>query len=159
MIFATVGTQLPFPRMIHALRHAVQHLDVEIIAQTIDTEYVYEPRGRLTCIKNLHPSEFQSLVTRAHIIVSHAGIGSIISAASSCKPIALMPRQSDRAEHRNDHQIDTARRFEGRQGIYVFQDEVQLIDLLQTPLAPLAPIEPDKSPLINGIKSFIWNGN
>lgn len=159
MIFATVGTQIPFPRMIESVRYAAERLDIDIVAQTIDVDYVYTPKGRLTCVKTVHPRKFQDLVAAADIIVSHAGIGSIISAATASKPIILMPRQSQLSEHRNDHQVDTAKRFGSRRGIYIFNDGPELVDVLTAPLVPLAPIEPDMSPLITGIKSFIWNAS
>ena len=44
-------------------------------------------------------------------IVAHAGMGTILTALEIGKPLLVMPRRAALGEHRNDHQLATARRF------------------------------------------------
>jgi len=72
------------------------------------------------------PAEFEALVRKARLIVAHAGIGTVLTAARCGKPILLMPRRADLGEHRSDHQLATVRRLEGRPGILIAWDESEL---------------------------------
>jgi UDP-N-acetylglucosamine transferase subunit ALG13 len=53
-------------------------------------------------------------------------MGSIISAMSQGKPILVMPRCASLREHRNDHQLATARRFRELGRILVAMDAQEL---------------------------------
>jgi len=158
MIFATVGTQLPFPRLVHYLRHLVDHQRHEVFAQTIDQSYEYQSRGRLICVKSLDPQSFDEHFAEARVVISHAGIGSIISASRFQKPIILVPRRAELNEHRNDHQADTAMRFMNATGIYIANTEAQIQDLCQGRLEARPALSPASSNLIAGIRTFILRG-
>lgn len=155
MIFATVGTQLTFDRLVQSLRYLVENHDHEIFAQTIDQEYEYRAKGHLTCVKQLAPSAFDERFAAARLVISHAGIGSIISASRFQKPIILMPRSADLNEHRNNHQVDTAARFSGSRGIYIANDEKQIAALCLADLEARPSLDPASSGLIAGIRDFI----
>lgn len=155
MIFATVGTQLTFQRLIQYLRDVVEQHPHQILAQTIDQEYEYCPKGRLVCVKNLTPQDFDRHMSAATLVVSHAGIGSIISASRFQKPIILVPRRCELGEHRNDHQVDTTHRFAGSRGIYVANDGAEIADLFLADLEARPLLDPASSSLISGISRFI----
>jgi UDP-N-acetylglucosamine transferase subunit ALG13 len=122
MIFVTTGTQLPFPRMIDAVGRIAADLNEEIIAQVgPDTT----PRDFPTHA-TLAPAQFTEFFGGARVVVAHAGIGSILSAKKFGKPVILMPRKHALGEHRNDHQMATAREVEGITGVYVAWNEDQL---------------------------------
>lgn len=116
MIFATVGTQLPFGRLIAALDALALDLEEEIIAQTGPWDGV---AGNLETHAALSPAEFEDLFTRARVVVAHAGIGTILSAKRYRCPLILLPRRADLGEHRNDHQMATARQVEALPGLFV----------------------------------------
>jgi len=158
MIFATVGTQLTFPRLTQYLRSVVDILPLEILAQTIDEEYEYEATGRLACVKSLTPQAFDEHMAAARLVISHAGIGSIISATRFQKPIILVPRSAELKEHRNNHQADTALRFSGSPGIYIANDDIEIARLCRRELVPRPALDPANSSLILGISDFIQNG-
>ncbi len=124
MIFATVGTQLPFDRLVVTLDcWAKQHPEIEVFAQTGTSGYTPES---MQWSRHLKPAEFEQRLNQASVIVSHAGIGSIISALQIGKPIIIMPRQAQFGEHRNDHQLATAQRFQNMQLVRVAVDEADL---------------------------------
>lgn len=155
MIFVSVGTQLGFDRMIKYMdAWSVVNPDVKIFAQIgaghhspLSFEYK----------RWLQPSEYESLVQNSSILVSHAGMGSIITAIDNKKPIIILPRQHMLGEHRNDHQFATAQKFRNRLGIYVAQDELELTNLLdnQSSLLPPDDITTVSSQLIEKLEEFI----
>lgn len=110
MIFLTVGTQLPFERLIQSMDEwSAKHSDIEIFAQIGETQYQAK---HMKTQQNLTPIEYQEKFNAASVVVSHVGMGTIISGLSIGKPMVLMPRQAALEEHRNDHQLATARKFE-----------------------------------------------
>jgi UDP-N-acetylglucosamine transferase subunit ALG13 len=128
MIFVTVGTQLPFDRMIAAIdQWAGQRGRADVFAQIGPTEY--EPKY-LQWAQFVDAEEFQRRVEQADVIIGHAGMGSIITALELGKPIIVMPRRADLGEHRNEHQMATAKRFQAQGRIVVAFDEAQLIEKL-----------------------------
>ena len=109
MIFATVGSQEPFDRLIRAIDEwASSRGRSDVFAQIGNS--TFRPR-HIEFTKFLDPVEFNRSVREATIIVAHAGMGSIISALELGKPIVVMPRRGKFRETRNDHQVATAERF------------------------------------------------
>jgi UDP-N-acetylglucosamine transferase subunit ALG13 len=123
MIFAIAGTQLPFPRMMRALDEMAERVGRQITAQTADPSFV--PRN-IRAVDFLRGDAFEAEMVRSRLIVAHAGIGAIMAAANLAKPLILMPRRADLGEHRNDHQLATARRFADVPGITVVETAEEL---------------------------------
>lgn len=124
MIFVTVGTLLPFDRLIMSMDDwAARHPEVPVFAQIGDT--TYQPR-HMGWVRQVTPADFAANVSEAEIIVAHAGIGSIITAAEIGRPIVLMPRRQSLREHRSEHQLHTVGRLANRDGILVANDETEL---------------------------------
>lgn len=124
MIFVTVGTQLPFDRLILAVdAWASTHPSVEVVAQTGPTEN--SPKN-IIHMPFLPPDQAEANFLKASLIVSHAGMGSILTALRYKKPILIMPRRADLNEHRNDHQVATAKRFCEKPGVTVAWQESEI---------------------------------
>lgn len=124
MIFVTVGTQLPFDRLIRTVdAWAGRTGRQDIVAQIGPTEL------RPQFIEHhpfLSPVEFAYHFSNAELVIAHAGMGSIISAMNQGKPLLVFPRRASLNEHRNDHQLATARRFRELGHILVAMDEQEL---------------------------------
>ena len=161
MIFATVGTQLPFDRLLLALdTWASQHRDVSVLAQTGQTTTRYT---HLTTVPTLDQPRFADFVAQARVIVAHAGMGTILSAIEAGKPLILMPRRADLGEHRNDHQRDTAAEMAALSNVTVVEDSASLCSALGAALArtrdpSLAArhgVASDR--LLAAVREFIWS--
>ena len=154
MIFATVGTQLPFPRLMTILDRAAGELGLEIIAQTCEPLGTYR---YLTERESLSPREFDNLIARTDRIVGHAGVGTILSARKAGKPAILFPRRASFGEHRNEHQLATVSSLGRRDGFHIAWHEDELRALITMPSLP-AP-ESDQSPtrakMIQKLRSFM----
>lgn len=131
MIFVTVGTQLPFNRLVETIDGWAVDKDEEVLVQIgPQTESgVYLPKN-VEFVDFLPPAKVKELCLSAKVIIAHAGMGSILTALTYRKPIIVMPRQFKFNEHRNDHQLSTAKWMEQVSGVNVAWDSDQLIDFL-----------------------------
>ncbi|MDO6512891.1 glycosyltransferase [Neptuniibacter sp. 2_MG-2023] len=130
MIFVTTGTQFPFERLVNAIDNwALDKDSIDIYAQT-------GPGGgipkHIKGSEMLTPERYESLISKASVLIAHAGIGSIITAIENNIPAILMPRRFDLNEHRNDHQIATAKKFRGYRGLYIVESETELVECLDS---------------------------
>lgn len=128
MIFVTVGTQLSFDRLITAVdMWSVNNPSVKVFAQVGPTDY--SPQ-HIEFADFVAPDIADGLFKQASLIVSHAGMGSILTALKYRKPILIMPRRASLGEHRNDHQLATAKWLGNTPGITVAKDESEVEALL-----------------------------
>lgn len=118
MIFLTVGTQLPFDRLVAAVDAWAAGLGgAEVFGQISEPGPAgYRPKN-FAWAADLDPGEFEARFRAASHVVGHAGMGTIIGALGQAKPLLIMPRRAHLGEQRNDHQLATARRFGTRPGI------------------------------------------
>ena len=109
MIFVTVGTQLPFDRLVRAMdRWAAINPEHEVVAQVGDSDLKC---SALEVIQDLGPVEYEATIERCTHVVAHAGTGSVLTALRHRKPLLIVPRDVERGEVRSDHQVHTARAF------------------------------------------------
>lgn len=128
-VFVTVGTQLPFDRLVRCMDEwAGRHKQTDVVAQIGPS--AYRPR-HLRWQDFLDADQCRCLMGDADLIVAHAGMGSILTALELGRPIVVMPRRGDLREHRNDHQLATARHLQSREGVIVVHHEGDLLDRLE----------------------------
>ena len=155
LIFATVGTQLPFDRLMIALnKWASDHPEEEVIAQTGPTKSTFP---YLTCSNFLSPSQVEQATSACRLVVAHAGMGTVLTALRFKKPVILMPRKASFGEHRNEHQLATARWLKSTPGIYVAWETDDLTSLLSTSSFGDAGgiVDYAQPELLNRLKEFI----
>jgi UDP-N-acetylglucosamine transferase subunit ALG13 len=129
VILVAVGTQFPFDRMVRAVDGwAAAAGRNDVVAQIGPS--TYQPRT-LRCVGMIPPDAFAELQQEAELIIAHAGMGSILGALEASTPIIIMPRVHALGEHRNDHQLATARRFADVAGVHVARDEGDLREKLE----------------------------
>lgn len=158
MILVTVGMQLGFDRLIEAMDRLAPSLDMPIIAQT--GKGTYRPQN-MEARERISPAEFEQLVQQSRLIVSHAGIGTVLTAQRFAKPIVLFPRRLEHGEHRNDHQVATVRNLEGRSSLLIALEEADLAGAIAEGLAmesATASLSPTAEQLHRSITSFIETG-
>ena len=124
MIFVTVGTDLPFDRMVRVVDEwALESGRLDVFAQI--GEGGWEPK-HMRFANFLAPPEFAEHFAKARVIISHAGMGTILTALCHEKPILVMPKKASLGEHRNEHQTATARRMMELAGVNAAFDESEL---------------------------------
>ncbi len=129
MIFVTVGTQLPFDRLVRAVDGwAGRAGRRDVFAQIGESEL--RP-CHIDWARFLSPAEFRERVAQAQLVISHAGMGCILTALELAKPILVMPRHASFGEQRNEHQLATARRLGALGKVAVATDETELVARLE----------------------------
>lgn len=156
MIFVTVGSQMPFDRLIMAMdAWAAEHPEHLVEAQIGDSTYVPQSMAIHT---SLPPTLFLRKMAEADVVVAHAGMGNIINAAEHQKPLVLMPRRGALRETRNDHQVATARWLKGKPGVFIADNEMDLPDALSSALSTsgnLALSGAEPLPIIDNLRQII----
>jgi len=157
LIFVTVGTQGPFDRMVDAVDDWARRTGRDdVLAQVGPSE---KPPRHIRWVRSLPAAEFTQTVKQAQVVVSHAGMGTIITALEFGTPLILMPRRSALHEQRNDHQVATARRFKELGRIAVAFDERELADHLDAigELSSAASLDPppERQSLIETLRRFV----
>ncbi len=157
MIFVTVGTDQPFDRMVKIVDSwAADRGRTDLFAQI--GEGGWHPR-KIPFSNFLTPPDFKQRFNQARVIIAHAGMGTILSALHHGKPILVMPKLASLGEHRNEHQLATARRMMSLGNVTVAFDEAELRDKLDQldSIVPREKIPPYATgPLIDGLRSFIF---
>ena len=135
MILVTVGTQLPFDRLIRHIDDIAPKLGQPVMAQTGSGGY-----RPVNCEfrESFAPVEFDTVFRQARVIVSHAGIGTVLTAQRLGKPIIVFPRRAAFGEHRNDHQLASCAQLAGRPGVSVAAELDDITLLLQRNDLPAA---------------------
>ena len=159
-IFVTIGTQEPFDRLIKAVDQiAAEHKEVEFVAQTVSSKYVVR---HMKTFDFIAPGEYNKILSDSSLIVSHAGIGTIISALQINKPIIVLNRIAKLGEHRNEHQLATVKKMKKLNFVHTANDENDLKNKLklfiedQKSLPSLHQLGKDASPeLTKSIRDFI----
>lgn len=128
MIFVTVGSMMPFDRLVKAMdRWAEAHQNEKVVAQIGSGSYLPQ---YMSWTRLLSPAEFSDMVRDCSILVAHAGTGSFFQAAELSKPLVIMPRLASKFEHTTDHQVQTARWLTQLRGVFVADHESGLADAI-----------------------------
>lgn len=131
LIFLTVGTwRIGYDRLVKAVDELAGSgvVTEEIIAQTGYGSY--KPKN-MTVIDFCSPDEFIDLVSKAKLVISHAGIGTIIETVKQNKPIIAVPRKAEFGEVDNNHQFVTAKHLQEEGKIIVAYEVDELPDKLR----------------------------
>lgn len=112
MIFVTLGTQdKPFSRILKILDQAINDgiIQDEIIVQAGNTKYISK---NMQIIDFITGEDFEKLILDSDMIITHGGVGSILTALNFKKRIIAAPRLTKFHEHGNDHQVEIINEFE-----------------------------------------------
>jgi len=125
LIFVTVGSQMPFGRLVRAVDEwASCNPEVEVIAQVGDDDT--SQATHLHSFSSVPPDRYVELIRTCDLVVGHAGMGTVLTALEHAKPMLLMPRRHALQETRNDHQLATLRWLKITPGIQAVDDESAL---------------------------------
>ena len=128
MILVCAGTQLPFPRLMQGVdAWCARHPDVRVHAQVGPGG---APLEHATSLELLDPLAYGAAVDAAELIVSHAGMGVVLTAIDRRKPLVVLPRLASRGEHRSEHQLQVSVDVLPKLGVHVARDEEHLRALL-----------------------------
>lgn len=112
MILVLLGTQNnSFVRLLEAIESNLKKniIKDEVIVQAGFTKFSSD---KMKIFDFMSKEKLSKLEDEADLIITHAGVGSIVSALKKGKKVIVVPRLKKFSEHVNNHQIQIARRFE-----------------------------------------------
>jgi UDP-N-acetylglucosamine--N-acetylmuramyl-(pentapeptide) pyrophosphoryl-undecaprenol N-acetylglucosamine transferase len=137
VIFVTLGThEQPFARALDLV--AELEFEAEVLIQYGTTP----ARSDLSNVRWVDYLEWAALtetMRRAEVVVSHAGVGSTVTAIRAGKKPVVVPRLARFGEHVDDHQLQLAERFAQRDLALVCGLGDSLLDVVERARASRAP--------------------
>ena len=137
MILVTVGTsRFPFDRLLRAVEalEPAEPLTVQHGPSSIQP-------ANAVCSPFLEMDELTRLIREARVVVTHAGVGSILLSLANGKRPYVVPRRRGFNEAVDDHQLESARRF-AKAGLVTLVEEPERLG------AVIDGAEADAQPLV-----------
>lgn len=131
MIFVTLGTQdKSFDRLLKAIDKEIENGNIKekVIVQAGYTKY---ESPNMEIFDLLPAEEFEKYFDEADLIITHGGVGSILSGIKKNKKVIAAARLSKYKEHTNDHQKQIIEEFSSKGYILELKDFNKLGLLIQ----------------------------
>lgn len=112
MILVLLGTQNnSFHRLLEEIQKNIDNGNIkeEVIVQKGYTKFESK---NMTTYTQLPTDKFEKMIDRANLVITHGGVGSIITAIEKNKKVIAVPRLKKYKEHVNDHQLDIIKSFD-----------------------------------------------
>ena len=160
MILVTLGTQdKSFERLLKALDKAVAKgkIKEKIIVQAGCTEYKSK---NMEIFDLTSPEELDKLVKKCSLLITHGGVGSILTGIKYNKPIIAAARLSEYKEHTNDHQKQIIKEFV-KSGYILELEDFDNLDKLIKQAKKFKPKEfkSNTNKFIKNIENYIEDDN
>ncbi len=106
MIFVTVGNHFQgFERLLRKIDEISPRIPNKIIIQKGYSKYVPQKTAYFDFVPMNTAMEY---IQKSDLVISHAGIGTIILCKEYGIPLIIFPRRKKYGEHSNDHQMEIA---------------------------------------------------
>jgi UDP-N-acetylglucosamine transferase subunit ALG13 len=131
MIFVVLGTQkFQLNRLLKQIDEYVAEglINEKVVAQIGNSDYV--PKS-YTYYRFLDKNQFEAYIESASIIITHSGVGSIITALKTKKKIIVYPRLKKYNEHVDNHQLDIAKAFAKKGYVLCCNEDEDLLEVLE----------------------------
>ena len=131
MILVVLGTQdKTFPRLLKAVDKAIHdgYIQEEVVVQAGQTTYTSE---NMKIFDLLPAPEFDALLDKASLVITHGGAGTILAAIKKGKKVIAAARLARFKEHHNDHQKQIIGEFEKQGYLLELRDFNKLGKLIE----------------------------
>ena len=158
MILVMLGTQNnSFHRLLEEIEKLINSgkIQEKVIVQAGHTKY----KSKNMKIFSLIPlEELEELIEKADLIITHGGVGSIISSLKKGKKVIAVPRLHEYQEHVNNHQKEIVETFDKKGYIIGIQDVKELNEAIEKSkdFIPEKYLSSNKK-MLNIIENFIDN--
>jgi len=154
-LFVTVGTHTQqFNRLMKEVDRLAGEgrIDAKITAQTGNCTYLPE---NFRYVRFMGDEEYEAAISKADIIISHAGAGSIINSLRNRKPLIIVPRLVEFGEHTNSHQADLAKFLHERKKAIACMDIGELEKALGLASKFSPAIDSDREKLVKALNNYL----
>lgn len=114
MILVTLGTQdKRFYRLLEEIDNLLEQKKIkEKVVVQAGSSFKYKSKSKKMEIFDLIPiDEYNKLIQKCDLLITHGGVGTILSGLKNKKKIIAVPRLSKYKEHVNDHQVQIVSNF------------------------------------------------
>ena len=111
MILITLGTQdKDFTRLLDLVQKQIDKGNIKdkVVVQAGHTKY---ESNDMEIFDLIDREKFSELISQCDLLITHGGVGSIITGLQNNKKVIVAPRLSKYNEHMNDHQIQITENF------------------------------------------------
>ena len=160
MILVILGTQdKEFPRLLEAVDREIKKGNIKdkVVVQAGQTKYESDNMEILDLVS---APEFDKLIDKADIIITHGGAGSILTAIKKGKRIIAAARLAKYKEHHNDHQRQIIKEF-ADQGYLLELKDFNKLDKMLEKVKTFKPkkFESNTNNMIKLIEDYIEDSN
>lgn len=155
-IFVMFGTQdKRFDRLLNEILASEFIKDNDVYVQLGYTKGVYKG---IHCQEYYTEEELMHQIDIADLIITHAGVGAIVSALKLNKRVIVVPRLGQYKEQNNDHQVQIMERFDKQGYIIPCTDLSKLDEIVKNAYNfKLKEYVTKKQGIIDEIANFINN--
>ena len=111
MILITLGTQdKQFTRLLESVQKEIDKGNIkdEVVVQAGHTKFESKDMEIFDLIDR---EKFADLISKCDLLITHGGVGSIITGLQHNKKVIVAPRLAKYDEHMNDHQLQITTNF------------------------------------------------
>ena len=156
MIFVAVGTQkFPFNRLLRAVDTLIEEgvITEEVFAQTGNSDY--QPK-HYSSQSFMSKEDFDKQVEKSDLLITHSGVGTIISGMQRGKGIIVVPRLAAFGEHVDDHQLEIAKAFSQQGYVLLCGKDDSLKDLItEAKRHTFVPYESHREGVVTAVRDFL----
>lgn len=127
MIFVTLGTQdKSFKRILELIQTQIDkgNIKEKVVVQAGYTKFISNDMEIFDYVDN---QKFNQLIKKCDILITHGGVGNILTGLRAGKKIIAVARLAKYGEHTNDHQIQIVSNF-AKKGYIMKLDENEDLD-------------------------------
>ena len=131
MIFVVLGTQkFQCNRLLEQIDKLIESKEIsqDVFAQIGHS--TYKPKN--FCFADfLNKDEFEKKMSDCDLLITHSGVGTIISGIDKNKKIIVYPRLKKYGEHIDDHQLEIAEAFAGKNYVLLCAEDDNLKEIIE----------------------------
>ena len=158
MILVMLGTQNnSFHRLLEKIDDLINKriINDEVVVQAGYTKY---ESNNMKIFSLISQEELEELIEKADLVITHGGVGSIISSLKKGKKVIAVPRLHEYQEHVNNHQKEIIETFNKKGYIIGIQDVNQLEEAIEKSKDFIPEkYQSNNKKMLNIIENFIDN--
>lgn len=156
MILVLLGTQNnSFHRLLEEIE---KEIDEKVITEKVIVQagYTKFKSDKMEIISLMPKEQLSKLQDEADLIITHGGVGSIISSVEKGKKVIAVPRKHEYGEHVNNHQIQIVKDFNDKGYIIGIEDVKDLKEaIIKSKTFTPKKYSPNNKKMLKIIEDFI----
>ena len=160
MILVLLGTQNnSFHRLLEEVEKNIENgiIKEKVVVQSGYTKF---ESNKMEIIDLMSKEQLEKFQDEAHLIITHGGVGSIVSSIEKGKKVIAVPRKHEYGEHVNNHQEEIVELFSKKGYILGVEDVKDLEEAIKKiPYFKPVMYKSDNSKMLKIIEDFINNSS